>query len=581
MTKPFGIEVGGCMDAASHAVIGPVQITEPIKPRLSWKETTVVFKSWRKRMLAAALFGVASFASTNASAQESAYSAEQIESIIQRLEQAEAEIQSLRDTAAAEAINTPDPSVFAQGPSTALPISYLDDPTPTTADEDVLKRLAELESQWEEFDAEETKSVIDSLNNDVGGLLDDSKEWVTRGTSGATAEIFGRMHLDYWSFPSTDDGAAVLDGEGPQDRLLWRRLRFGVKGSISDQMFYKLEMEFPEPNNFEFRDMYIGWEDVPFFQTVILGNHKRPFGLDHLNSSRYNIFLSRPNVIEAFNEDTRRLGVSANGISDDLAWNWRYGVWQLERTQDDGQTFGDAYQLQAAARLANTYWYDECSGGRGYAHWAVAGAIADPDETGGPQNSNEARFRTRPEARTDERWLNTGRIADISHFDILALEHVYNYGAFQWVSELQGLWTDRDNGSDDTFFYGGYTYVAYMLTGEHMPWERETGTLGRIKPFENFFWVDKCDGCRGRGIGAWQVAFRYSYLDMNDADIFGGVANSYTTSLVWYWNPNASVQFNWVHGAIRDAAVADGAGGSGVPVDSDYDILGVRFRIDY
>lgn len=543
----------------------------------------MVFCCWRKGLLALLAGSAISLGSASAAADEaeSAYSAEQIDTIIQRLEQAEAEIDSLRrDQAASPSINTPDPSVFANGAATSLPVSFLDD-SPASADDDLLQRLSHLEEEWEAFHAAEQLDIIDSLNNDVGSLEGDMKNFVTRGTSNATAQVFGRMHLDYWSYPNTDDGAATFEGENPQDRILWRRLRFGVKGKISDQMFYKLEMEFPDPNDFEYRDMYIGWENVPVLQTVILGNHKRPFGLDHLNSSRYNIFNTRPNVIEAFNEDTRRLGISSNGVSDDQEWNWRYGVWQLERTQDDGQTFGDAYQLQVAGRLANTYWWDECSNGRGYGHWAVAGAIADPDETGGPRNNNEARFRTRPEARTGDRWLNTGRISNVSHFDILALEHVYNYGAFQWVSEVQGLWTDRDNGSEDTFFYGGYTYVSYFLTGEHMPWERKTGILGRPKPFENFFWVDKCDGCQGRGWGAWQVAFRYSYLDMNDADIFGGEASSYTTSLVWYWNSNASVQFNWIHGYIDDAAVANGVGNTGNPVDSDYDILGLRFRIDY
>lgn len=565
-------------------------------------------------MLATALFGAASITTPAVYADDAnELTSEQINAIVQRLEQAEREIQELRlsqetpaEIQAISGVSTdiysPDPSVFFDGAaSTVGPtrIAALEDVVPNIAspgdtdkkaitDADIAARLSALEDQWAAFDYETQIDTIDALNDDVGGLQSDAKDLVKRGTSNASAQIFGRIHLDYLSYPNTDAGATQFEGENPQDRFLWRRLRFGVKGKISDQMFYKLEMEFPDPNDFEFRDMYIGWSDVPFLQTVILGNHKRPFGLDHLNSSRYNIFTSRPNVIEAFNEDTRRLGISANGISDDLAYNWRYGVWQLERTQDDGQTFGNAYQLQVAGRMAHTYWWDEPSDGRGYAHFAFAGAYADPDENGGPRNANEARFRTRPEARTGDRWLNTGRISNVHDFQIAALEHVYNRGAFQWVSEYQGLWVERDNGSPDTMFHGGYTYVAYMLTGEHVPWTRKTGTIGRVKPFENFFWVDKGDGTRGRGWGAWQVAFRYSYLDMNDADIFGGVANSYTTSLVWYWNENASVQLNWIHGAIRDADVVNGRGQNetGRPAavtaaSSDYDMLHLRFRIDY
>jgi phosphate-selective porin OprO and OprP len=72
------------------------------------------------------------------------------------------------------------------------------------------------------------------------------------------------------------------------------------------------------------------------------------------------------------------------------------------------------------------------------------------------------------------------------------------------------------NGREDVDFGGGYVYVAYFLTGEHTPWERKSGTLGRTKPFENFFLVRRCDGGLGRGWGAWQVAARYSYGDFSD-----------------------------------------------------------------
>ena len=304
--------------------------------------------------------------------------------------------------------------------------------------------------------------------------------------------------------------------------------------------------------------------------------------MDHLNSSRYNVFIARPNVIEAFNEDARRLGVAAYGVSDDLRFNWRYGVWNLERVQDDGAVIGDTYQLQVAGRLATTYWWDEVSGGRGYGHFAVSGTVADPDETGGPRNKNEARFRTRPELRTTEPLAqHRPHRRYVERFGLIGLEHVLNYGPVQWTTEVQGLFNERNDGRDDANFWGAYTYVSWVLTGEHHPWSRESGTLGRLEPFEDFFLVDTCDDGVAGGSGAWEVAARYSYLDLNDADIFGGEANSLTLGVNWYWNDNAGMQFNYVRGQILDSAVVDGDGRAGVPTDSDYDLLGVRFRLDF
>jgi len=56
--------------------------------------------------------------------------------------------------------------------------------------------------------------------------------------------------------------------------------------------------------------------------------------------------------------------------------------------------------------------------------------------------------------------------------------------------------------------------------------------------------VDRCDGCRDTGWGAWQLAVRYSVADYSDEDVFGGEGEAWTYGLNWYWNPNARVQLN-------------------------------------
>ena len=95
----------------------------------------------------------------------------------------------------------------------------------------------------------------------------------------------------------------------------------------------------------------------------------------------------------------------------------------------------------------------------------------------------------------------------------------------------------RDAGSgNDLQLNGGYVALSYFLTGEHIPWDRELGTIGRIEPYENFFCLNTCDGDVRSGLGAWQVALRLSRADFNDSDIQGGVGESLTLALNWYWN---------------------------------------------
>ena len=98
------------------------------------------------------------------------------------------------------------------------------------------------------------------------------------------------------------------------------------------------------------KDMYIGWDNLPVLGRLLIGNQKRPLGLDHLNSSRFNIFMERPLVVEAFNEDARRFGIAAYNVSDDQRYNWRYGAYALENMVDDGEIIGDSRQWSVNAR---------------------------------------------------------------------------------------------------------------------------------------------------------------------------------------------------------------------------------------
>jgi phosphate-selective porin OprO/OprP len=459
----------------------------------------------------------------------------------------------------------------SNSPTLVQPITFADDEENEEAEaeeeaeqdaddeKEIDDRFKKLEEQLESFE-KSLEEVAEKAGN---------KSIVVSGSSKSTMKVSGRIHADAWGFDDESPNIAVFDGgDDPENRIGFRRLRFGVAGAIKDNMLYKIEMEFAGGNRVEFRDAYLGWTDLPLLQTLLLGNQKRPYGLDHLNSSRYNVFLERPLVIEANNQDTRRLGLASYGFSDDLAWNWRYGVFNQENVQATGNYTADHLQLEIAGRLANTFWYDEVSGGRGYAHWAVSGTHAD--NTAGPDNA--ARWQTRPEARSVGRWLDTGTVPGADYFNLLGLEAVVNVGALQVVGEYQSVWQDR-NGFADTRYDGGYVYASYFLTGEHMPWDRESGTLDRIVPFQNFWFVNRCDGCREAGWGAWQVALRYSIADYTDQDIFGGQGEAWTAGLNWYWNPNARMQLNYITGEIQDRTAA--------LLDGRYNIWGARFMVDF
>ncbi len=462
--------------------------------------------------------------------------------------------------------------------------------TPGTPSEFRIGRLPKVEPLA--FSEEKTvESRLGFLEEAYAKQQADAAKKKADGAKKPSIKVTGRIHADFWGFPKSSPVVgwfenppstppATIDGTDPEDRWAFRRLRIAWQGNAFDTMVYKMEVDFNNPGTPEYKDNYLGWTELPFNQSVLIGNQKRPIGLDHLNSSRYNVFMERPLVVEAFNEDARRVGICAYGYTDDEVYNWRYGAYFLENTSTDGRSIGDSLQMSGNVRLASSPWYDDSSGGRGYFHWAVAGMFARPDgnATAADTNANDGRFRTRGENRSDSRWIDTGRIAGINTYEILGLESILNVGPLQVVGEYQFNWAQR-TGATDLYFHGAYIYASYFLTGEHQPYDRQRGILGRVKPFENFFLVRTCDGGRAHGLGALQIAARYSYLDITDENVFGGVENNFTVALNWFWNAHAKVQFNYIIGDIRNRSVPVG-GVTGITA-GNFHAYGTRFMIDF
>jgi phosphate-selective porin OprO/OprP len=438
--------------------------------------------------------------------------------------------------------------------------------------ESVTDRLDELRKEWDEY-----QSGLDEAKAEAAGK--------------PTFDIGGRIHIDHWGFLDDSEGIGFLEhplpsdpqyGADPESRFLFRRIRLEAEGDVPDLMFWRMQVDFNQPRDPQIKDVYLGWY-LPYDNAVAVGNQKRPLGLDAINSSRFNVFMERPLAVEAFNQDARRLGIQLLGYSEDLLFNWRTGVYEQQDVQEAGAYIGDSLQLAWYGRLASTPWYDEASDGRGYLHLAVAGAVSSADGdvflSDADSNANQARFRTRPEARTDNRWLDTGPIDGATAFENLGLESVLNVGSVQFVGEYLTGWVQRDETTEgagpDVFFHGGYVYASYFLTGEYMPWDRETGQLARVKPLENFFLIDRCTGGTGSGWGAWQVKARYDYLDLTDADVRGGVENNLTFGLNWWWNAYARLQFDVTRGLIEQHRRVGG-------YDSgDFWVAGTRFNIDF
>jgi len=115
--------------------------------------------------------------------------------------------------------------------------------------------------------------------------------------------------------------------------------------------------------------------------------------------------------------------------------------------------------------------------------------------------------------------------------DLLSLEAAWINGPISLQGEYITANADRTDGSEDVDLDGYYVQAIYFLNGEHRNYKTSEAAFSRVKPKENFSYG---------GLGAWEIAARYSELDLNDQDITGGELRNITGGLNWYLNPNTN-----------------------------------------
>ncbi len=419
-----------------------------------------------------------------------------------------------------------------------------------TETEKLEKKLAELDKSFKAFEQKANKKTYPSVT--VNGVFQADAGWI---------------HQDANSFNQYGD---IKDGSD------FRRARLSAKGSVTELTNYFFQMDFGFFGRPTFTDVWLEQTKVPFFGNVRIGQWKQPFGLETVSSFRYTTFMERSVLFQPFTP-FRHLGIGFYDHSDDLSMTWAASGFRTGQDQF-GATLSSDGGYGTAERLT---WLPswECDG-RHYLHLGVGHFFnAPPDDS--------VTFRTIPEFFVGANgpgavgtsgqavpggsngvpfFITTGAV-NTSAYNVLGSELLWVRGPISLQSEAM-MNVVNQSGGGQAVLPGAYAQVGYFLTGEHRPYDRKTGTIDRVIPKSNLTFDGKC--C-DPGLGAWEVAGRWSYLDLNDSAIRGGTIMDYTAGLNWYWNPYTKMVFNYVH------AVADGPL---TPV-SHTDFVGIRAQLDF
>jgi phosphate-selective porin OprO and OprP len=175
----------------------------------------------------------------------------------------------------------------------------------------------------------------------------------------------------------------------------------------------------------------------------------------------------------------------------------------------------------------------------------------------------------RPEVRIDPTTLvSTGAIAGVSRAQVYSAEAAATYGPLFFQGEYFWFNVERNAFAPlpSLKFQGGYAEAAYVLTGETRPYNAASASYGGIAPANPF-------SLAGGGWGAWEIAGRYSTIDLNDrlgaaTGIAGGRQTIYTLALNWYVNRNVRFLFDYLHGNIAKQVSPTNFGDAGAKFDA-------------
>jgi phosphate-selective porin OprO/OprP len=385
-----------------------------------------------------------------------------------------------------------------------------------------------------------------------------------------TVRLTGFFQADgFWSSQDAANRNAIVNGQplgDIQNGADFRRARLAAVGDVWDNVGYMVEFDFASPGRPNFMDVWLDLRDLPV-GTLRVGQWRQPFGMDALTSAKELTFLERalPNAFIPF----RQIGVGLSDHNEDWRVTWAGSVFRYP-VDFFGGDVGDNGGYGFSGRLT---WLVLEGDDNQTLHVGGNYCFADP-------SNDLLQFRNQPELFVGEStgplppptdgpanlppFVDTGLIS-ANNFNLFGAELAGSYGSFLAQSEVLAMSVYQMGGQPTANFWGAYAQLSYVLTGEVRPYNKAGGVYTRVVPNKPFG-TGPCSGC-----GAWEIAGRWSTIDLTDQNILGNELQDWTLGLNWYLNKYTKFQFNYIRPNLDSAVTGT----------SHADLLAVRAQLDF
>ena len=371
----------------------------------------------------------------------------------------------------------------------------------------------------------------------------------------------------------------------PGQLLKLRRMRFAIKANVGDNWYGEIDFDF-DGNIVDIKDAYLrryfGQTGSPWGH-ISIGQFRMPQGMQQNTSSRHLKLMERASAYE-FNPN-RKLGIAWKSWNETYYFGFGLHTEEIRNEHDriegdpyyfkspDSDNYGEIDYMQSASPMLGlstrgVYYFKNETGkllslGLGYSA-RTPGLYKHPDK--------RIKYDPKDETRVSELEFAVAKIGGVKLAHNLNVDAAISRGPWRMTGEYYYNILTMESGDDAINFSGFYIQSAYLLTGENHPWNYREGEFTQVKA------KDKS--------GAWEIAARYSYINLNDFDRgqTNGQTGQYTIGLNYYATNNVKFMLNYSY--VNHDRYADGSGDYKGYIDEngtgfDYSFIAWRCQISF